>query len=239
MNIWRKLWRNCIFFVGDIRREHCLGGLAWGRFHHYIDYAEAQYGNTFAKPGYIGLHRNRGDASNSAITGFMKHAWIWINTNEIVESVSEGVVKRHPFHALMSDYVVILKPIVSINARQTAVQRALLMEGAPYDDTFTFDLEKENEIFKDKETALANMREYGLGITCSEGCALAYVGYRHELGLYRTKLGKRQVILPDAFLSTHFEVVWASKETTPENAKLLGLQEEGKIMLQLYWNQYK
>ncbi len=55
-------------------------------------------------------------------------------------------------------------------------------------------------------------------------------------GYYRTKLGSRQVILPDSFLSTHFEVVWASRDTTPENAVTLGLHEEGCSILREYWD---
>ncbi len=96
-----------------------------------------------------------------------------------------------------------------------------------------------SDLFQDKETALANMREYGLGVSCTEMVALCYVGHRRELGLYRTKLGKRQVILPDAYLSTHFEVVWASKYTTPDTALELGLHEEGCSMIREYWERRK
>ena len=236
MNI-RDLKRKVIFVAGDIRREHCLGGFAWGKYDRLIDYDEMAMAVERSRPGYIGLHRNRGDLSNIAIGGFMKHAWLvgMKNTVEIIEAVSEGVVCRYPYHALNTDYAVILKPLVPENVRYEACKRAREMIGCPYDDTFTFDLEVEDKLFRDKDTALANMRKYGLGVSCTEMVALCYVGHRRDLGLYRTKLGKRQVVLPDSFLSTHFEVVWASKYTTPDTAIELGLHEEGCSMLREYW----
>jgi len=236
MNLIRKIYRNSVFFVGDIRREHCPLGFAWGKYEHLIDYDEAALAMRKAGVGYIGLHRNRGDLSNIAISGFMKHAWIHGNT-DIIEAVSEGVLIRNPLHAFMSDYAVILRPRISENARKEAWNRAGMMLGCPYDDQFKFDLEDEERIFHgEKEVALANMKKFGLGVSCTELVALAYAGHRRELGLYRTKMGKRQVVLPDQYLSTHFEIVWASRHTTPETAAKLGLYEEGCAMLKEYWN---
>jgi hypothetical protein len=236
MNI-RSIRKKLIFLAGDIRREHCPLWFAVGKYEHLIGYDEALEGLNHAQVGYIGLHRNRGDLSNVAINGFMKHAWIHepLFGRFIIEAVSEGVFYRHALHGLMSDYAVLLKPLIDDNARGEAWERASTMVGCPYDDTFTFDLENETEIFKDKATALDNMRKYGLGVSCTELVALCYVGHRRELGLYRTKIGEREAILPDAYLSTHFEVVWASKQTTPENALILGLHEEGCSMLREYW----
>jgi hypothetical protein len=234
---FRSLKRKFIFKAGDIRRECCLGGFAWGRYPRLIDYEEAFAAQSFSGFGYIGLHRNRGDLSNVAISGFMKHAWIHTGPYQdmIIEAVSEGVLYRHSLHGLMSDYAVILKPKVADYAMTDAVERASFMVGCPYDDQFKFDLEIVDELFQDKETALDNMKTYGLGVSCTEMAALCYVGHRRELGLYRTKAGSRQVILPDNFLTTHFEIVWASKHTTLDNALKLGLHEEGCTMLGGYW----
>lgn len=232
----RALKRRLIFFSGDIRREHCPGGFAWGKYEHLIDYDEAEAAmiNHTNEDGYIGLHRNRGDLSNIAIPGFMKHAWLHTRGWKIIEAVSEGVLHRHALHALMSDYVIVVKPLLPWPVLKEAVQRGLSMVGCPYDYTFTFDLEIEAEMFADKQTALANMRKFGLGVSCSEMVALTYVGHRRELGLYRTKMGSKQVIKPDAFLSTHFEIVWASKHVTADNAFKLGLHEEGIEMIKAY-----
>jgi len=235
MNL-RAMKRSLIYLAGDIHRERCPFGFAWGKGDRSIDYPEMEKAVLSALPGYIGLHRNKGDLSNKAIPGFAKHAWLWTEDSKIIiEAVSEGVLKRHTFHALNADYAVILKPLVVQEALPEAVTRANQMVGCPYDDTFTFDLEIEASLFQDKETALLNMKRFGLGVSCTEMVALCYVGHRRELGLYRTKMGKRQVILPDAYLSTHFEIVWASKETTPGNAQKLGLHEEGCSMLKEYW----
>jgi len=235
--LFNAVRKQLIFLAGDIRREHCPLGFAWGKYERLIDHDEMAQAVGRSYPGYIGLHRNRGDLSNVAIGGFMKHAWIVDikNTTRIVEAVSDGVMYRHPYHPLNTDYAVILKPLVPEEARHEACRRAREMVGCPYDDTFTFDLEIVSDLFQDKETALSNMKRYGLGVSCTEMVALCYVGHRRELGLYRTKLGKRQVILPDAFLSTHFEIVWASWHTKPDTAHMLGLHEEGCSMLREYW----
>ena len=237
MNMLRHIRRKLIFLAGDIRREQCLGGFAWGKYHHLIDFPEARDAQRYVDFGYVGLHRNRGDFSNIFLPGFMKHAWTFCDKDNIIEAVSEGVVPHDAFHALMSDYAVILKPLIPRSARREAVERMrrLAELRLPYDDKFEFDLEVEESLFADKETAYENMKKFNLGSTCSEGVALGFVGYRRELGLYRTKLGKRQVILPDAFMSTYFEVVWASKYTTPDNALMLGLHEEGCSLLREYW----
>jgi hypothetical protein len=235
----RDIYRKFIFLAGDVRREHCIGGFAVGSYEHLIDYEEALFSNLFGCEGYIGLHRNVGDLSNIALPGFMKHAWIYLGGHNIIESVSEGVINRNFLYPTMSDYVVILKPNVPIDAMQIAVERAKMMVGCPYDDKFKFDIEVVDELFKDKETALDNMKQFELGVSCSELVSLCYVGHRRALGLYRTKLGKREVILPDSFISTHFEIVWASKETKPEIAKELGLPEEGCKMIEEYWKGVK
>jgi len=237
MNI-KNIKRDLIFLAGDIRKEKCPLGFAWGKYPHLIDYDEAMQSLAFSSIGFIGLHRNIGDLSNIAINGFMKHAWLYTGDG-IVEAVSEGVLNRSSLHGIMSDYAVILKPSVEYQVRKEAADRAFEMVGCPYDVTFSFDLEIEEELFKDKTTAVSNMQNYGLGVSCSEMVALCYVGHRRELGMFRTDLGKRHVILPDAFMSTHFEVVWASKHTTPENADKLGLHEEGCTLLKEYWEKQK
>lgn len=238
MSLARTLRKKIIFVAGDIRRERCPFGFAWGKYERLIDYDEMAAAVERSYPGYVGLHRNRGDLSNMAISGFMKHAWlVGSNSREIIEAVSEGVLTRHPYHALSTDYAVILKPLVTADARFEAVNRAhkLAQIKCPYDDKFTFDLEVEESLFQDKETALSNMKRYGLGVSCTEMVSLAYVGHRRELGLYRVRHRGRLVILPDNFMTTHFEVCWASKSTTPDTALELGLSEEGCSMLREYW----
>lgn len=233
MNL-RNLKKSIIYFLGDIHRSPSIGGFSWGYRDRLIDYDIALNVLQLVKPGDIGLHRNIGDLSNVVIKGFMKHAWLFKSPEKIIEAVSEGVLLRHPLHAMITDFAVILRPHVSVKAKREAVRRGIDTVGADYDDTFTFDIDIEKSLFADKETALANMRKFGLGVTCSELVALAYVGFRRKLGLYRVSMGKRLVIMPDQYLSTHFDIVWASKETTPEIAASFGLHEEGVELLRDY-----
>jgi hypothetical protein len=237
MKLINDIRKKLIFFAGDIHKDSNLTGFSWDTHKRLINYNEAMSSIYYTGEGYIGLHRNIGDLSNVAIPGMFKHAWIYTGDNYIVESVSEGVLERNFLHAVMSDYVIILKPLVSVEARLEAVARSQRLADLkmPYDDKFEFDLEVEEILFADKDIALANMKKYGLGTSCSETIALGYVGHRRELALYRVKLGNRLVILPDNFVTTHFEIVWASKFTTPEIVKKCGLHEEGVEMLREFW----
>jgi hypothetical protein len=238
MELVDQIKKKLIFLAGDIRREKCLGGFAWGKYPHKLEYDESILSVLYADEGYIGLHRNIGDLSNKGYPGFTKHAWLYTGGNYIVEAVSEGVLKRnHMYASHDTDYLIILKPLTSIDVRKEAVKRALYLAylKMPYDDHFKFDLDVEESLFADKEIALENMRKFDLGFSCSELVSFCYVANRRVLGIYRTKFGSRQVVLPDAFISTHFEIVFASKETTPETAKKLGLCEEGVEQLSDYW----
>ncbi len=233
----KNLRKSIIYFFGDIHRSPSIGGFSWGYRDRLIDYDTALKALQLVKPGDIGLHRNIGDLSNVFIKGFMKHAWLFKSPEKIIEAVSGGVLLRHPLHAMMSDYVVILRPNVPIKAKREAVRRARGIVGADYDDQFTFDIEIEASLFADKSVSLSNIKKYGFGISCTELVALAYVGHRRELGLYRVKVGSREVIMPDSYLSTRFDIVWASPHT--EIAISLGLHEEGCEMLNAYWKNGK
>lgn len=234
-----SLRKKLIFFAGDVHREKAIGGFAWGSRdkERQISFEEACEALDAAEVGYVGLHRNIGDLSNVAIRGFMKHAWLHTGKNVITEAVSEGVLKRHALYALMSDFVTIGKPDVSPADMQVAANRIdrLAEIRCQYDDHFCFDLEVEESMFADKDIAIANMKKYDLGVSCTEAVALGYVGHRRKLGLYRVKLGSREVIIPDNYLTAQFPVFWASKYATPENARKLGLHEEGCDMLADYW----
>jgi hypothetical protein len=234
--------KKLIFLAGDIRREKCIGGFAWGKYEHFLDYDESMFSILYANEGYIGLHRNRGDLSNVGVPGFMKHAWIYTGGNYIVEAVSEGVLKRNHLHASHgTDYLLILEPIISREVQQEAAKKALYLSelNLPYDDHFKFNLEINDSLFADKDIAQENMKTFDIGMTCSEVSSVCYVGHRRELGIFRTKLGKREVVLPDAFISTHFKIRFASKYTTPEVAKSFDLGEEGCTMIEEYWKERK
>jgi hypothetical protein len=238
MNLRKKL----IFLAGDIRRERCFGGFAWGKYKHLLDYEESMFSILYANEGFIGLHRNRGDLSNVGVPGFMKHAWIYTGGNYIVEAVSEGVLKRnHLWASHNTDYLLILEPLVPVEVRQEAARKALYLAelNLPYDDHFRFDFDIGDSLFADKKFAQENMKKFDLGFSCSEVASVCYVGHRRELGIFKTKLGKREVVLPDAFISTHCKVIFASKYATPEVAKSFGLEEEGCTMIEEYWKERK
>lgn len=224
--------REVIFGLGNIRREHCLGGFAWGKFEHLISIEEAKKMVARAKPGYIGLHRNRGDLSNTGIKGCFKHAWLHVEDDMIIEAVSEGVLHRDALYPLIeSDYAVILKPAISKVARAEACRRGHTIEGCLYDEGFEFEWTRPDKYFADKKTAEANMKKY-CKFSCTEAVGFCLAGNRRKLGLFRVEVMNKQVIMPDNYMKVTFEIVAMSKSLTPEIANELGLHEEGVTMIE-------
>ena len=114
MSYFEDLWRELVFFVGDIRRLHSFPYVTWAIHEHQIDYDEVLEVLPLIKYGDIGIHRDSGYLSNIAIPGFMKHGWIHADDGivnpKIVEAISEGVVMRSSIYPIFSDYTIILSP---------------------------------------------------------------------------------------------------------------------------------
>ncbi len=260
-----RAWRRIVLWAGDVRRIGCFPWVTWDVSEHLVEYEEAQSALPAIRPGDVGLHRERGYLSNLAIPGFMKHAWLHLNgpqrfgrpgarelcdtgSMEIVEAVSEGVLRRSALHPVRSDYTVILRPRnVTPASTRWALEKARRIVGCEYDVDFKFDIEEELEHFQsdapptaeelagrrgEMEAFLDNLRaEWDGGFSCSEAVSFAWWHEQKKLGLHRRPMRGKQVIPPDAFFNRGFEIVWMSESVTPEMAAKCGLNEEGVQMI--------
>lgn len=254
-----RAWRRIVFFGGDIRRLGSFPWITWDVHEHEIGFDEAMEALYHIKAGDVGVHRDKGYLSNFAIPGFMKHAWVHITdpitinghydttSVQIVEAISEGVMRRHALYPIRSDYVIILRPKeASANDIIKAVKKANKIVGCKYDADFKFDIEDELKRFKDttgdvdqlikeKEEftrTVTNIKaEWDGGFSCTETASFCWWHQRDKLRLFRIEARGKKVILADQFINGGFDIVWMSKSITPEIAKAFGLGEEGVLMI--------
>ena len=233
-----------ITLAGDL---HSVPGFPWFSYatrKHKVAYDEAIEGMQLAKFGDIGLHRDSGYLSNFFIPGFMKHAWVHTEdgvNGQVVEAISEGVVKRSAMYPIYSDYSIILRPKdVTEEDRKGACVKANGIVGEKYDFDFHFDIEAElkhyngqleadaaNEL-KDAEKGLQKKHAF----SCTEVASYAWWHQREKLQLYRTKQFGRSIITADMFMNRGWEIRWASESVTADSAKRLGLSEEGLSLVE-------
>jgi len=249
MIFFNILWRKLVFFIGDIRALNTFPWLTWSIHQHEIDYDEILEVLPLIEYGDIGIHRDKGYLSNIAIPGFMKHAWIHISDTKtmphIVEAISEGVIERNAIYPMFSDFSILLSPkAVSDKERRGACKKAKGVIGEKYDVHFKFDIEKELHYYTGKkpleakhdlELAQENLQNFDGAFSCTELVSYAWWHKREDLRLYRKKNRGKSVILADDFLSNAWTIKWASKSVTVENARKMGLHEEGLEMLKKYW----
>jgi len=218
-----------IFRCGKIRRLHAAPWVTWdGKEEREIDLKDVREAQRFVKAGDIGLHNDWGFACNLAIPGNFKHAWIFTGGDQIIEAVQEGVLKRDAMYPLISDYVVILRPMgVTHEEVREAVSRAESIVGSDYDANFDFDLDDEEKKFS---TNLRCSKFHG-AFSCTETVAFSWLRCRDKLGIFRTKHAGREAIIADDYLRMHFEVVWASPSVTPKWLEENGMHEEGRLKI--------
>jgi hypothetical protein len=261
-----------VFWGGDVRLLDSFPYITWDVHEHLTDYDEAMQALPLIKAGDIGLHRDCGYLSNLAIPGFMKHAWVHIDSPitsgirtaenlegiahdttkmQIVEAISEGVVKRHALFPIRSDYVIILRPKDATQDEiNKAVRNANKIVGCRYDASFKFDIEDElkmlgtrgpGDLLKTAEDKLEldrirtnTIAEWDGGFSCTETASFAWWHKRRKLQLFRTTARGKQVILADQFINDGFEIIWMSDSITEEVATLYGLGEEGLELIKEY-----
>jgi hypothetical protein len=266
-----RAWRRIVFLVGDIRKLDSFPYVTWDVHEHEVEYDEAMEALCYVKAGDVGVHRDKGYLSNCAIPGFMKHAWVHVTDpvklqslndrehydttkTEIVEAISEGVVRRHALYPIRSDYVIILRPKdANANDIVKAVKKANKIVGCEYDADFKFDIEEELARFKDTTgnidklaeekneftRTVTNIKaEWDGGFSCTETASFCWWHLRDKLRLYRIEARGKKVILADQFINGGFDIIWMSKSVTPEVARKLGLGEEGILMITEYIKNY-
>jgi hypothetical protein len=252
MGLLNNLYRDAVFFVGDVKKIESFPWITWATKKHKVGFEEVLDSLPLIRHGDIGIHRDEGYLSNIAIPGFMKHAWIHTDDmleepgesrhkNMIVEAISDGVVYRSAIYPMYSDYTIILRPKdATEKSRRGACRKAKGVVGARYDHNFKFDIENELKYYngnditnaeRDLGHSLEYMRKYDHGFSCTEVVSYSWWHEREKLRLYREKSRGKDIILADSFLNTNFEIVWMSKSVTLESASKFGLHEEGLEMI--------
>jgi len=251
MNIFEKMYRDAVFFVGDVKKIDSFPWVTWATKKHKVNFEEIMDILPLIQYGDVGIHRDEGYLSNVAIPGFMKHAWIHTddmsagNTNPmIVEAISEGVVYRSAIYPMYSDYTIILRPKnVDYKARRGACKKAKSIVGTRYDHEFDFDIEKELEHYngvnleeakEELGSGVEYMRKYDHGFSCTEAVGLAWWHEREKLRIYREKSRGKEILLADGFMNGGWEIVWMSESVTEKVAEKFGLHEEGLDMIYKY-----
>lgn len=242
------LWRQLVFFVGDIRLLRHFPYVTWSAPEHRVSYDEILEGLPRISYGDVGVHRDWGYLTNIAIPGFMKHAWIHVRGGiaapQIVEAVSAGVVARSAIYPMFSDYTVIFSPRnVTEAERKGACKKARQIIGKGYDVDFAFDIERELQHFNGEDTTDARahlqqgqrfMRAYDPAFTCTEVVSYAWWHRRETLRLIRRGVLGRTTILADDFFNDGWQITWMSRSVTPETARRHGLHGEGCDMIADY-----
>jgi hypothetical protein len=247
-----RILRWLIFWVGDTRKISHFPFVTWDVHDHKIDLNEVMLEAVpLLQPGDIVLHRDDGFLSNLFIGGAMIHAGIYLGGQQLVEAVSEGVLKRHVGHILYSDRACILRPrFADPEAREKAVAEAIewaeKIVDFPYDVLFQFNGQKERNLVAEHGKGAINK---GVRFCCTEIPYFCYYPHRKELGIKRVRNVNfltrflslfglspgRVVIAADMYLSASFDLIWCSRQLTAEWGKKRKLSKECCQYLDAYW----
>lgn len=239
-----RLFRWLVFKTGDIRFI--------SKARHKITYNEVDLdAMPLLEPGDILLHRDSYYLSNRFIGGVMIHAGIYVGGRQIVEAISEGVVRRNAMALLRSDYACILRPKLDKSEKpqviQKAIHRARQIVGFQYDPLFEFNSEHELKVITEKGRDYA--KNNGIRFCCTEIPHFCYLEKLEDLGVYRRRninfltkfislFGLRPgeaVVDADNYFVGNFDVIWVSRTLSPEKAKKKGAEENFLRKLKRYW----
>jgi hypothetical protein len=242
-SFWYRAKAWLVFNFGHVRR---IGHAPWFKLYGYderlMTMRDVRNASAAARPGDVGLHLDGGFASNLAIPGAFKHAWIFVDGHDCVEAVAEGVVRRDDMTPLATDYAVVLRAAgVGQDAVDLAVSRAKAIVGCEYDANFRFDFEEEEAELSGSALSrqraaryeasryVENMRGgFHRAFSCTEAVAFSWYRSKDKLRIFRTIYAGREAVIADDFLKMEFDIVWASPNVTVEWAKQAGLHEEGR-----------
>lgn len=248
-----RILRWLVFWVGDTRKIAHFPWITWDVHDHKIDLNEVMLeAFPLLEPGDIVLHRDDGFLSNIFIGGAMIHAGVYLGDQQLVEAVSEGVIKRHVAHILYSDRACILRPrfpadVPRDKAIQDAIEWAEKIVGFPYDILFEFNGWKERELV---ERYGKGAIDRGVRFCCTEVPYFCYYPHRHALGIKRVRnvsfltrllslVGLspgRAVIAADMYFTAKFDLIWCSRQLTVDWAKSRKLSNEHHQILSHYWD---
>lgn len=178
------------------------------------------------QPGDVILHRDEGFFSNLFIGGVMIHAGLYVGEGQLVEAISDGVVKRHAAHILHSDLACVLRPKVSKADKAKAIAWSSKIIGFPYDYLFDFNGQWGRDMI---EQHGIGAREKGVRFACTEVPYFCYIEKAPEMKVFRRKnvnmvtrllsiIGMNPgdvVVDADMYFKSDMELVWCSSTMNP------------------------
>lgn len=251
-----RAFRWVVFKVGDTKWlgvRHFPFVATWAVEEHDIDLNEViRDALPRLQPGDVCLHRDRGFLSNLAIGGAMVHAALYVGDGQVVEAISEGVVRRHAAHILHSDRAMIVRPrFESAEARDRAVADAIAwaerIVGFPYDPLFRFGCKPQRDLITARGPERAVRRQ--VRFCCTKVPFFCYLDHVEALGLKRRRNATplhtvlswfglhpgRAVVDADMYVHANFDLVWASRRMTVDWARRKGAKGEYLKKLEDYW----
>jgi hypothetical protein len=193
-------FRKFIFWIGNVRKLSTFPWVTWDNHTPKVSHEKIDEIKKLIKPGDVGLHRDIGFLSNLFIPGKFKHAWIFVDQDEIIEATKEGVLQKSCRYPMRTDDLVILRPKLSLKARKEAVKKALNIVGFKYDVEFEFDLKEE----------FFHLNKHDQAFTCIEVIAYAYYQYFEVLGFEWAYQYGRKVLYPSVVINPAWDVVYSN-----------------------------
>jgi len=245
-----KILRYIVFKVGDTKWlgfRHFPFIATWSVSEHQIDLNEVMMDAApLLQPGDVILHRDEGYLSNVFIGGCMIHAGLSADNSQVIEAVSDGVVRRHVGHILYSDKACILRPRVCAATKDRAVQRAHKIVGFEYDPLFQFNAKEELDLV---EKHGKKAMDQGVRFCCTE---VPYFCYFEKADALKVKLRRNVTLLTrflsfigvhpgasvvdaDIYIAADFDLVWCSRSMTVEWCEDMGASPEVLAKVKDYW----
>lgn len=196
INLLYRIQKKLFTFLGDIKVfgwKHPLwfqinahGYKLGGKYYYSVQ--------KLIKPGDVFIRRYDGYFSSYVLPGFWTHCGMYIGDDQIVHSISEGVVQETLIDFMRTDYLLVLRADVKEENVKKAIELAKSIIGKPYD--FGFDFKDINRF------------------SCTELVAYCYPG----LILGTKRFGKTRIIADDFANSSNFKLIWDSRavSTTAE-----------------------
>jgi len=184
MNIKARFTKLVVHVFGDIQFfKSPFHVILWGDTHYRVKGPEIRHILDTIQPGDILLRRYHRYVSGWFIPGYYTHVAIYVGDGKIIHATTHDVCDEDILTFCRADEIAVLRPKVTDEVKQIAVDMAKSIIGREYD--FLFDGNDDQRFY------------------CSEVPKYCYSGVFDDIGSNK--------IPPDAYLNAGMEVIHESK----------------------------